>query len=271
MVDGVRDARESDAAAHGQAAYAVRLEWGPTGAAAVAEGADIAIVVDVLSFTTTLTIAVARGTRVFPFPWKDDRAAAYAQERDAVLAVGRFETARLERPLPSLSSARLLESEPVERLVLPSPNGSTICAALAGTGVQVVGASLRNRAAVAEWLAPRVRGGAKVALVAAGERWPDGSLRPALEDLWGAGAVLAALAPLASAGAALSPEAQHAASSYELVSSRLHDALHTCASGQELAAAGFADDVIASAAVDADDVVPVLGDDGFATAGRLAG
>ena len=81
------------AAAHGQESYDVRLEWGPTGGAAMARGADIAVVVDVLSFTTTLGIAVARGSRVYPFPWKDDRAVAFAAERDAVLAVGRFEAA----------------------------------------------------------------------------------------------------------------------------------------------------------------------------------
>jgi 2-phosphosulfolactate phosphatase len=45
----------------GQAAYAIRLEWGPTGAAAIGADADIAVVVDVLSFTTTLTVAVDQG------------------------------------------------------------------------------------------------------------------------------------------------------------------------------------------------------------------
>lgn len=257
-------------AAHGQQSYDVRLDWGPTGGAAVARGADVAVIVDVLSFTTTLGIAVARGTRVHPFPWKDERAAAYARDRDAVLAVGRFEARGLAVPPPSLSPAQLLTAAPVERLVLPSPNGSTICAALGSPAPRsaaptVVGASLRNRSAVARWLAPRLADGAVVAFVPAGERWPDGTMRPGLEDLWGAGAVLAAL-DLGGpdlGGLRVSPEAQHAASSYSSVAGDLPAALAACASGRELVAVGYAADVAAAAEVDADDVVPVLTDDGF--------
>lgn len=263
--------RAGTEAAHGQAAYDVRLDWGPTGGAAVAGGADVAVVVDVLSFTTTLAIAVARGTRVHPFPWQDERAAEFAAERGAVLAVGRFEAVGLSDPTPlaprgsrsdrhgvSLSPAQLLTSAQVERLVLPSPNGSTICAAL--TGATVIGASLRNRAAVARWLAPRLAAGAVVAFVPAGERWPDGSLRPGLEDLWGAGAVLGALD---LTGLRVSPEARHAAASYDLLGGVLPTALTECASGRELASVGYADDVAAAADLDADDVVPLLTADGF--------
>ena len=56
--------------AHAQAAYPVRFEWGPTGADAIADGAACAVVVDVLSFTTTVTVAVERGIAVHPFAWK---------------------------------------------------------------------------------------------------------------------------------------------------------------------------------------------------------
>lgn len=144
--------------------------------------------------------------------------------------------------------------------MLPSPNGSTTCTALERPGLTVVGASLRNRAVVARWLAPRIEGGAKVAVVPAGERWPDGSLRPAVEDLWGAGVVLAALEAVAHD---LSPEAEHARTSYELIAGCIGTALAETASGRELAVIGFADDVAAAADLDADDVVPVLGPDGF--------
>ncbi|UUW87934.1 2-phosphosulfolactate phosphatase [Pimelobacter simplex] len=257
------------ARAHAQDGRQVRLEWGPTGGAAISADADIAVVVDVLSFTTTLTIATARGTRVHPFAWKDERAAAaYARERDAVVAVGRFEARALGGSggaLPSLSPAQLLDAVPVPRLVLPSPNGSAICAALraARPGLTVAGASLRNRSAVARWLAPQVAAGARVALVPAGERWPDGSLRPAVEDLWGAGAVLDALG---SETPSLGTEARHARAAYRAVAGTLEAALLDCASGRELVGVGFRADVVVAAALDADDVVPVLGADGFAPA-----
>jgi hypothetical protein len=44
-----------------QAAYRVRCDWGPSGADAVGPGASIIAVVDVLSFTTTLTVAADLG------------------------------------------------------------------------------------------------------------------------------------------------------------------------------------------------------------------
>lgn len=257
--------------AHTQGSSRVRLEWGPTGAVAVAGGADIVVVVDVLSFTTTLSIAARRGTRVLPFPWKDERAAAYAEANGATLAVGRFEALHLEDPPPSLSPAQLLTSRYVDRLVLPSPNGSTICAAVrdAGTGATVVGASLRNRGAVARWLLPRLAEGATLALVSSGERWPDDTLRPAVEDLWGAGAVLDLVLP--DAEASVSAEARVAVAAWRAVAERVTDALRTCASGRELVDAGFGADVTAAAEVDADDVVPVLTDDGFVASGAAQG
>lgn len=261
---------EGRAAAHGQAAYAVRLEIGPAGAAAVVAGFggdDVAVVVDVLSFTTTLGVAVERGIEVRPFAWQDERAAAYAREHDAVLAVGRFEASpsveqrapRAPRGQVTLSPAAMLSGEAVEgveRLVLPSPNGSTICALLADAGVGVVATSLRNVEAAADALAPGLCRGSMLAVVASGERWPDGSLRPAVEDLWGAGALLAALLGRGVTG--LSPEADLAVAAWRAVAGDPSAALRACAGGRELAAAGFGADVDVAAALDASDVVPVL-------------
>ncbi|MEI7057519.1 2-phosphosulfolactate phosphatase [Nocardioides sp. CCNWLW239] len=232
---------------HRQHRYQVRFDWGPVGADVIGP-VDIAVVVDVLSFTTTLTVAVERGIEVFPFRWRDDRAMAYAHEQDAVLAVQRQDAAPGR---PSLSPASLREAEGVRRLVLPSPNGSTISSMLAGGGASVIGASLRNRTAVAEWLAPRCAAGASIGVVASGERWPDGSLRPAVEDLWGAGAVLDALDP-----ADLSPEAAVARDAFRAAD--LPDALHACASGRELTAKGYAADVAVASEMDSVSVVPHL-------------
>lgn len=245
----------TDTRAHRQSAYRVRMDWGPTGAAAIAEGADVAVVVDVLSFTTTLSVAVERGMRVYPFRWRDERAEAYAEERGAALARGRS-----QRDGVSLSPLSVRSATGVERLVLPSPNGSTIALELATRGVRVVGASLRNATAVARWLPDA----ACVAIVAAGERWPDGSLRPAVEDLWGAGAVASALV---DGGASdLSPEARLAEQAFRAVQPRLADELRECASGRELAGIGFEDDVAVAAELDACDAVPLLEDEAFVAA-----
>jgi 2-phosphosulfolactate phosphatase len=232
--------------AHRQLAYPVRFDWGPSGASAIAEGADVAVVVDVLSFTTTVCVAAERGVTVLPYLWKDQRAAAYAESRSAILATDRRR---------GLSPAAMSTMTGVERVVVPSPNGSSICFGLADRGRTVVGASLRNRSAVARWLEAQ---GGPVAVVAAGERWPDGSLRPCAEDLWGAGAVLSLLPQ-----AHLSPEARLAAEAFRAVEASLAPALRDCASGLELTGAGFGGDVAIAAELDVADAVPVLVDGGF--------
>jgi 2-phosphosulfolactate phosphatase len=244
---------------HGQASYARRLEWGPAGAAALVADArpgDLAVVVDVLSFTTTLCVAVERGIAVHPCPWAAADAASYAAERGAVLAVGRREGR--SPGAVSLSPVSFDRADGIERVVLPSPNGSAISRGLADAGVRVVGACLRNASAVGRWLHDQP---GRVSVVAAGERWPDGSLRPAVEDLWGAGAVLAALG-LEDA----SPEAETAVAAFDVVRARLPEALAASASGRELVAAGFPDDVAVAAAYDASLVVPVLDGEAFVAA-----
>jgi 2-phosphosulfolactate phosphatase len=238
--------------AHTQADHRVRCEWGPTGARALAPAADVAVVVDVLSFTTSVTVAVDRGITVFPFRWGDERAAEFATEQDANLALQR-QDARYRPGAVSLSPVSLQHSRGIERLVLPSPNGSTICTLLDEAGTTVVAASLRNASAVGQWLEPQVAEGAQVLLVPAGERWPDGSLRPCAEDFWGAGAVLAEL-PLAL----LSPEARLARAAYDDFEDRPLEHLFSCAGGLELEAKGFGDDVALAGRLRSSAVVPVL-------------
>jgi 2-phosphosulfolactate phosphatase len=240
----------TDSSSWSQGRHRVRCEWGPVGAARVA--ADAVVVVDVLSFTTSVSVLVDRATAVVPAPWRDGRAAALAAEHGAALAVGRREVTP-ESPW-SLSPAALRAAPATERLVLPSPNGSAIAAAATGP---VVAACLRNAGAVGRWLASQGYGSERsLTVVPAGERWPDGSLRPAVEDLLGAGALLAAL-DLPSG--ALSPEAAAARAAFLALGPHdVADAVRASASGQELVEGGFAGDVEVAVELDRSTAVPVL-------------
>ena len=213
-------------------------------------------------------MALERGIEVFPFRWKDSRAAEHALRHGATLAVGRFEVlSRGDARHVSLSPASLSEVEGIERLVLPSPNGSTIAFALADSGAQVVGACLRNADAVTRWLAPKVADGASVVVVPAGERWYDDTLRPAVEDLWGAGAVLAGLVGQVEGPVGASPEARMAVAAWQAAT--LPGDLLTCASGIELVDAGFIADVQIASQHAVSEVVPVLVEESFRDASVL--
>lgn len=237
---------------YAQDGFAAGFDWGPVGAEVVA--GDIVAVVDVLSFTTAVTVAVDRGIDVYPYRWRDESAVGYAERYGATLAVGRSAAGP---DGVSLSPASIRRVTGITKLVLPSPNGSTIAKQLSDTGATVVAVSLRNRRAAADWVAEQIAHGAdrrpRVVAIAAGERWRDGSLRPAVEDLWGAGGFLSAL------GAdGLSPEARAAVAAYDAVADELTALLHECAGGRELTQYGFAEDVAIAAEVDTSDVVPVL-------------
>ena len=266
---------------HSQDRHVVRLDWGPTAAEsltayAVAAGSPVcAVVVDVLSFTTCVSVAADAGTTVHPYRWKDDTAQAFAEQRGATLAVPRSRS-RTDGGV-SLSPSSIRAAGPIRDLVLPSPNGSTIAALLAGAGAEVVAASLRNRSAVAAWLVDWLDSTVgsshppAVLVVPAGERWPDGSLRPAVEDLWGAGALVASLAERLEHRAGpllLGPEAEAAGTAWLGVEDRVDESLAACASGRELVELGWPDDVAVAGELDASQAVPVLVDGAFTAYGR---
>jgi 2-phosphosulfolactate phosphatase len=178
-----------------------------------------------------------------------------------VLAVGRSQAT--QGGTVSLSPVSIRKATGIQRLVLPSPNGSTISHQLTTAGAVVLAVSLRNTSAAADWAAARLRDDPSLTVVAiaAGERWPDGSLRPAVEDLWGAGGFLAALADRGIGP--LSPEAHAAAAAYRDAFDRLPELLNECAGGRELTAYGFPEDVAIAAELDASRSVPVLRGDAF--------
>lgn len=240
---------------YAQTAATVRFDWGLPGAIAIAEGADVVVVVDVLSFTTALSVAVEAGIEVYPYRFRDVSAASFAAAKGAVLAVGRSEAGSAGVSLSPLSVQAAIEPGGAladrGRLVLPSPNGSAIARTLSERGSTVVGACLRNAAAVALWV-QRHAAGSPIAVVAAGERWPGDVLRPAVEDLWGAGAVINAL------GGVQSPEAQAAAACYRAAAGKLPTLLAACASGRELIADGHGDEIALAAESGTSVAVPVL-------------
>ncbi|ADP81704.1 2-phosphosulfolactate phosphatase [Pseudofrankia inefficax] len=251
-----------------QAPFAVRFGWGPDDLAALAPGGDVVVIVDVLRFTTAVSVAVSRGAHVLPHRWRDQAAARFAAERGALLG-GRREDP--DAPW-SLSPTDLAAIPPGTRLVLPSPNGATLSAAALELGVsRLLAGCLRNAAAVGRAAAAALAGGGHLVVIASGERWPDvygdphrGPLRPAVEDLLGAGAVIART--VRAAGLArdrLSAEARAAMAAFLAAEPDLHADLRASASGRELLALGWDDDIAAAAALDVDQAVPVLTDGAF--------
>ncbi|WP_433664531.1 2-phosphosulfolactate phosphatase [Nocardia sp. CA-128927] len=245
-----------------QLPWGVRIEWGLAGARALGPDSAAVVVVDVLSFTTSVSVAVDAGTRVFPYPSRDDTAAEFALDHDAQLAVGR-KAASAQQPW-SLSPAALRRAPAPPRLVLPSPNGSAISAAV--SGVPVLAACLRNASAVARWMVQQGWGTAErpISVIAAGEHWPGQDvLRPAIEDWFGAAAVISALAE--NGAGPLSPEASAAKTSYDGTAD-VPLLISRCSSGRELADIGFADDVAVAIEIDQSKVVPMLVDGAFTDA-----
>jgi 2-phosphosulfolactate phosphatase len=234
-----------------QTTFRVRFGWGMAAVERLAPISDVVIIVDVLSFTTSVEIATARGAVVFPYRGRGDDAAEFARSVGAKLASinrtgGDF----------SLSPASLRTIPAGTRLVLPSPNGSTLSL---GTGsTPTLAACLRNCRAVA---AAAARLGQTITVIAAGERWrEDQTLRPAFEDQFGAGAVISFLP------GDRSPEAFAAATVFQAGHEKTYELIKDCGSGKELVARGSGDDLALAAQVDVSDCVPVLKNSAYANA-----
>ena len=263
----------------------ITFDWGAEGLAALGPTVRAIVIVDVLRFTTCVSVACSRGAVVLPYEWNDASVDDYATRHRALVA-GR----RRESPSAwSLSPTDLLAIPTGTRLVLPSPNGSALSFRAAEFGAMTIAGSLRNASAVARVLATHVEAGERVAVIAAGERWEsaginvvDAPLRPAIEDLLGAGAVIAAVLAILSkqprdsscgrvqaqmqerteleriAPELASPEALAAAAALRDALPNIESTLRRCSSGRELIERGWTDDVVTASMLDADDCVPEL-------------
>ncbi|WP_281884850.1 2-phosphosulfolactate phosphatase [Agromyces rhizosphaerae] len=230
-----------------QTTYQVRLEWGGAGVGAVAAHADVVVLVDAVQFTTAVVVAAERGIAVAP--WWGDGAAERAAELGAEL-VARPSTAALAAE-PAAGDDRVV--------VLPTINGSRLAHLLADSPARVIAASLRNRTAVARHIhAYQEERGARtsVAIIAAGEQWPDGSLRVSVEDQLTAGAVVDALMELGIDHT--SPEAAVASAAYTGLGRAAHHLISATGSARELTADGRRADVAFATKADVTDLVPVL-------------
>ena len=213
-------------------------EWGLNGVRTLREHCAVLVIVDVLSFSTAVDIATARGAEIIPFPLGDQEAAARAAAAaNAVLASHRGAGEQL-----SLSPASLRAIAPGTRLVLPSPIGSRL--SLDGGAATVFAGCLRNRSTVARAVLAAADG-RDIAVIPAGERWRrDDSLRPAVEDFIGAGAILDALA------LPLTAEARVARDAFRAEQPALTQTIRDCLSGRELIEKGFPQDVELAVSLD---------------------
>ncbi len=200
-----------------QSEYNIRCEWGEEGVKALAPISDVVIIVDILSFSTSVDLIVSKGGTAYPYRWNDDSAGDYARSVDAELAGP-------QNPNGFSLAPTTLENIPENlSIVLPSPNGSTITL-LAQESIVLAGC-LRNCRAVAE---TAMGFGKNIAVVPCGERWSqNNSLRPGLEDFIGAGAAIRFLE------GSRSPESEAALTTFTSFEDSLFGTISRCGSGKE--------------------------------------
>lgn len=131
------------------------------------------------------------------------------------------------------------------------------------TGARVFGASLRNRTAVAKHvLQHQVERGDRVRVAVVAETASDAfGSGFAVDTLFAAGAVIDALANVGIDYS--SPEAAAAGAAFTGLERAVGHLYTASTAGQRLIADGRRDAVVTAGKVDASELVPVLGDDGY--------
>jgi len=226
-----------------QSEYDIKCEWGINGIEILSPVSDVIIIVDVLSFSTSVDIAVNNGATVIPYLYDNGKAFDFSLSVNAVLA-------ERDRNVPgkfSLSPSSLINIPRHTRLVLPSPNGSSLSLS-AGNTLTLCGC-IRNAEAVAYFAMSK---GKRISVIPAGEKWPDGSLRPALEDIAGSGAVISYLK------GKLSPESNASVAVYREIKNELLVQINNSSSGKELIERGFETDVDLACQLNVSSSVPGL-------------
>lgn len=229
------------------------VDWGRRGVRRAVERGDIIVIVDVLSFSTTVVTAAARGAYIYPC--SSHQAAA----KVAVQVGGEMAVKRMEVPAKgrfSLSPLTFEQVEPGTKVAVVSPNGA-FCARLGRRSPSLFVGCFVNAAAVAKAVSEILAGtGSAVTIIACGERerltGGRSVIRWAVEDYLGAGAILSGLQ------FDKSPDAVVCEGAFRSCREIMGEIMTECQSGRELAEWGFARDVTFSTRLDVSRCVPVL-------------
>ncbi|ETI70798.1 2-phosphosulfolactate phosphatase [Neobacillus vireti] len=245
-----------------QSPYVCRVEWGIRGAREAAERGDIIIIVDVLSFSSTVISALSCGAIIYPYPPNLD-GSVYAGKVDAEYILGRAEAARKGKP--TLSPVSFNHEHVNKKYVLSSLNGA-FCTWIASKVPALLIGALLNVDAVAS-IANQVRSKTKasITVVPCGEQWSElseyeNNLRPAIEDYLGAGAILSNLEGKKS------PEAKVCIGAFQNSNQNIAELIWECGSGRELRERGFEADVTHCSRLNLNQTVPILHKDHFVPA-----
>jgi 2-phosphosulfolactate phosphatase len=224
--------------------FDIRLEWGRKGVEILAPVSDVVIIVDVLSFSTSVDIAVNNGANIYPFDPKNNSALEYSKSVNGILAL----KSRKDRTGFSLSPSSLINIPRDTRLILSSPNGSAL--SLLTKNTFTLCGCIRNAKSVADYAMSK---GKRIAVIPGGERWTDDdTLRPSFEDLTGAGAIINYLK------GTLSPESKSALTVFLSCRNNLRDEIKNCISGKEKISAGLESDVDLACELNVSECVPAL-------------
>ena len=216
----------------------------------------VVAVIDVLRASTTIAVALSNGARaIIPMESPDDAVTRSKQfERGAVRLAGERRMLKMDGfDLGNSPAEHTREAVESKTVLLSTTNGTKALLAVQGAR-DVVVASYVNLSAVSAMLRTALRGGADITLVCAGQ-----DRQFALEDAACAGRYVHAVSKRLT-----NLDMNDAAFSASLIDRKFGDNLvrlfDSAAHGRALAAAGFADDLVACARVDSYPVIPVYQD-----------
>jgi 2-phosphosulfolactate phosphatase len=244
-----------------QSPYEVKLDWGIRGAREATKRKEIMIIVDVLSFSSTVIAAMENQAVIYPFaPPINEEARNYANQIRAELVVGRAEAIKTGKR--SLSPISFTVDDYGKSYVLCSLNGAACVEAAKRVPSLLIG-SLRNARAVAEAaIELKKMTGKAITIIACGERWENAAsdeneLRPGIEDYLGAGAIISYI------NGSQSPEAFVCKQAFKASQQQLTELISKCGSGRELAERGFKEDVGFCMQLNQSSIVPILSQNKF--------